>query len=262
MMVISSEEIDVLKKLERQEREFYLQPASLSVLKRLKEGGVLKRIVPVPFLPKFLGGDWQICGAVGRIEEGKKERIITQIPYIYEMIHNWTIPSTLGHNFAFFFYTQNLTEKVIKGIEGFEFFELYQLAQYSFPLKLSLSREEEIILKELLETPDLITTLSSLLREKPKAIKLENILRGEDNEFGFLSFLPEINWAILDNFLHCHFLLLTSSGLVQMEVDLNNFREMVESYERLNKKGEIKGIIVYKENEVINNWAKGLLSFL
>lgn len=262
MMVISSEEIEILKKLERQERDFYLTPDNLAHLRRLKEGGVLKKIVPVPFLPKFLGGDWQICGAVGRIEDGKKERVIAQIPYIYEIIYNWTIPSALGHNFAFFFYRQNLAEEVIKGIDGFECFELYQLAQYSFPLKLSLSREEEIILKELLNAPDLITALSSLLREKPKAIKLESILRGEDNDFGFLSFFPEVNWSIVDNFLHCHFLLSAPSGLRQIEVDLNNFREMAESYERLTRKGEIKGIIVYKENEVINAWAKETLSFL
>lgn len=261
-MVLSSEEISILKRLEKQERNFYLKPENLPVLKRLQEGGVLKRIVPVPFLPKFLGGDWQICGMVGRIKEGGKEKVIAQVPYIYEMIYNWTIPSSVGHNFAFFFYTQNSAEKTIKEIDGFECFELYQLAQYSFPLKLSLSQEEEIVLKEVLNSPDLITTLDSLLREEPKAIKLESILRGEDNDFGFLSFFPEINWSNLDNFLHCHFLLLTTSGLGQAEIDLNNFREMAETYERLRKKGEIKGIIVYQENEVINDWAKEILSLL
>ncbi|MEO0117423.1 MAG: hypothetical protein ABIK97_07860 [candidate division WOR-3 bacterium] len=257
-MILKEEEIEVLKRLERQERAFYLKPKNLILLERLKEGGVLKRIVPVPFLPKFFGGDWQICGAVGRIKEGRKGNLIAQIPYIYEMIHNWTIPSSLGHNFAFFFFNQNLTEEVIKGMEGFECFAFFQLTRYSFPLKLSLSQEEVILLKEIFNTPDLITTLSSLLRDERKAIKLESILRGADNDFGYLSFLPEINWSNLENFLHCHFLI----GSGQVEFDLRNFRELAESYEGLRKKGEIKGIVIYKENEVINDWAKDLLSLL
>jgi len=262
-MVLTLEEIEILKKLEGEEKEFYLKIDNLSFLQRLKEGEVLKRVVPVPFLPLLLGGDWEIGGAVGRIRDGVDGLIRERIPYIYEMIYNWTIPSSVGHNFAFFFFTRNWEErKTMEEIDGFECFNLYHLANYSFPLRISLSREEREMIEEIVNAEDLLLTLRDFLSDKRRLAKLERILRGRDDNIGCLSLRPVIDWSRLETFLHCHFLLSTPSGLVQRERDLENLSALFREYEKLRKEGEILGVVLYKESLVVNDWAKKILSLL
>ncbi|GEM_PF-2261358 len=263
-MVISKEEIIFLRKLEEGNQGFYLTSRGLEKLREFSYAGVLKNIIPVPFLPKFLGGDWQIGCAVGRIPLGEtkvenpawRKEIINAVPYIYELVYNWTLPSSVGHNTAFFFYTRDIKEikERLSKVNHFECFNLYPLSSHSFPLKLSLSTEEKDLLVGLLTSPSLLSHLGDLLVDEKKQTKLKGILLDEHNPYGFLSILPEIDWSNIENFIHGHFLSSQKEGLKQIEVDLWSFSELAKSYEALLERGEIKGLIVYKRNEPLNYW--------
>ncbi len=259
-MIISKEDMEILRKLEKGNQEFYLASDRLVVLERFWAGGVLKDIIPVPFLPKFLGGEWKLACAVGRTNSPLrvKEELIKVLPYIYEMLYNWTIPSSIGHNLSFFFYTRNLKEDEarLKGIPYFFCSSLYSVADYSFPLRASLSSLEEEILGDFLKSPALLSYLGEVLKDEERRTKLSTILRDENNPSGFLSLLPEIDWSRIENFIHCHFLLTVGKSLEIIERDLWNFQELAENYDGLLKRGEAQGIIIYKKNEPLNYWAK------
>ncbi len=264
-MILSKEEIFSLQELERGSQKYYQKRESLEKLSPLFTGGVLKRLVAVPFPPKLLGGDWQLAWAVGRCDsfEEIKRDLIGKIPYLFEIIYNYTIPSGIGHNLAFFFYTRDYPreEKIFKEMVGCQIFK-GTLTKYSFPLRFSLSTEEKEILKLLLHSADLRSDLTLLLSDERKRTKLEVMLQDENGEFGFLRLLPEIDWSKVDNFLHCHFLLAKPEGLTQVELDLTNFVQLFQSYEEWQGQGEIKGVVFYKKNEPLNYWAEELISSL
>jgi DNA-binding Lrp family transcriptional regulator len=263
-------------------------------LKRLRDEGLVKGFHASLFVPLLLGKKWVWgCALVQtRKPDAVAQAIQARIPFVTEVLFNSSLPSAIGPNLSVLFYATNFTEvkRFLNEVPDIDYVEVYQIARYDFPLAQPFSSDENKLLQTIIAHPD--ASLAELARfvRKPEdwtQAKLDRLVWDPENPDGVILVIPEINWRVVENFAHVHFLLelsvsaksvvseLAKSGLapvlsgelfrnkyLQFETDLWGFSDLLRRKDTLNRVAGIHlaGLLIAEGNSVVSDWVPRLLA--
>jgi hypothetical protein len=186
-------------------------------LRRLGRGGVIRSFKATLVVPPLVGGEsWVYAALVAstRRSLGVAIALAARLPFVCEVILNSSLPEGIGPNLAVLFYSRDFESETefIRSTGGLDYHEVYRVAEYSFPVALPLSTDERGLVRHVVEHPadDAAAVGSALGRDQAWVrAKLDRLLWSEANRSGVLRVQPEVNWSLVDNYGHFHFMLET-----------------------------------------------------
>jgi DNA-binding Lrp family transcriptional regulator len=185
-------------------------------LKRLQSAGVIRGFKTALAVPPLLGGDWVWAAvlATARRDLGVANALAARLPFVSEIVLNASMPERLGPNLAVLFYSRDFDTEAqfIQSTAGLEYQEVHKVAEYSFPVAMPLSSDEKELVRYLIAHPDsdVAAVANGMSREAVWVrTKLDRLLWSETNRSGVLRVQLELNWSVVQNFGHFHFLLET-----------------------------------------------------
>jgi len=185
-------------------------------LKRLQSAGVIRGFKTALAVPPLLGGDWVWAAvlATARRDLGVANALAARLPFVSEIVLNASMPERLGPNLAVLFYSRDFDTEAefIRSTAGLEYQEVHKVAEYSFPVAMPLSSDEKELVRYLIAHPDsdVAAVANGMSREAVWVrTKLDRLLWSETNRSGVLRVQLELNWSVVQNFGHFHFLLET-----------------------------------------------------
>lgn len=306
-MIIDKTDLAILRHMERSGCWFSPLPERLKInsdeivhrIKKLEDGKVISNYKASIFIPPFLGGDWTWGCVLGTAKNREKtlEQILKKIPFISEIWLNSNIPEHLGHNFSLIFYSKDFETEVkfIQELTDVQYITAYRISNFSFPMARILSEQESQLLKAIVVYP--LGTDEQLAETCHKTTawikaKKEKLVWNPQNVDGVIFTLPEIQYAQIENFSHCHFIVefdtnlillleelklsgyeLVSHGQIlpsqklstrqyaQLELDVWGFDDLISKKAHLDSFKEIKvlGIIFAEKMIVVSKWVTNLL---
>lgn len=301
-MIIDKTDLVILRHLERTGRWISPLPEELKIssdeiwirIKNMEQEGVITGYKPTIFVPPFLGGDWGWGCILATATERERtiERILQRIPFVTEIWLNTNLPSHLGHNFSFIFYSKDFdTEiKFLKDMSDISYLEAYRITDFSFPMARIFSSEETLLLRTIFQNPTAnADQLAEICKKNPTWVqtKQDKLIWTPQNTDGVLMVLPEIKFRQLTNFCHCHFIAeftgkpelffdefktlgynIVLDGrpfqgrYLQLEVDVWGFNDFIAKKLLLENYKEIKiqGVIFSEEMRVISDWGIKLVN--
>ncbi|HTW90898.1 MAG TPA: hypothetical protein VMH22_04245 [bacterium] len=202
-----------------------LMPADYAErLQRLCALGIIRGFKTTLVVPPLLGGDWVWAAvlASARRDLGLANALAAKLPFVSEIVLNASLPERVGPNLAVLFYSRDFDKEAefIRNAPGIDYHEVYRVAEYSFPVAMPLSGDEKELIRCLVEHPNsTIAEVGKAIDRSPTWVraKLDRLLWTATNRTGVLRVLPEVNWALVENFGHFHFLLETGHRPDQLE---------------------------------------------
>jgi DNA-binding Lrp family transcriptional regulator len=271
-----------------------LKPADYGErLRKLCSLGVIRGFKTTLVVPPLLGGDWVWAAVLANAKSGLglANALAMRLPFVSEIVLNASLPERLGPNVAVLFYSRDFDKEAdfIRNAPGIEYHEVYRVAEYSFPVALPLSRDEKELVRYLVEHPDSqIGEAAKATERTPTWVraKLDRLLWSDTNRTGVLRVLPELNWSLVENFGHFHFLietghrpeqlgrLIADAGLrvvfggktyrerfVQVEADVWGIGKLLDTVALLDQIAGVRvnGVLWNREVLIHSKWVPGLV---
>lgn len=235
------------------------------------------------FLPPIIGGKWFFI--LARIS-GLDKRIVEKFEFPIEMGINLSIPENVFPELTISYYTQDpkKEDEIIADMKPVHY-ETTILNEYDYPICMPLSHEEINILEILLETPIItMKDIATKLDLSPATVRAKlSRLQLDENNKGFLTVVPSINWFKIENFVHLH--IGIDSGLshemfkerlkdfnlaiagwyrgtiYQLEYDLWEPTGLNKVLHRLKtiKDTKLAGLLIAQKSIVVDHWISGLI---
>ncbi|MGQ9707503.1 MAG: hypothetical protein ACUVUR_01325 [bacterium] len=183
---------------------------------RLHHAGLIRSFHLTLVVPPLLGGNWVWAGMLARTNQPLEQanNIKSRLPFVTEIFFNSCLPGNIGPNLALLFYSRDFeTEnRFIHSAAGLRDVEVFKIAEFSYPIALNLSREEEALVRFLASNPQSDASfIASAFGQNENWVRaqLERLLWTENNRTGVIRIQLSIDWSVCANFGHFHFLLET-----------------------------------------------------
>lgn len=263
-------------------------------LERLIALGVIRSFHLILVVPPFLGGKWAwgaVMAKTAAALEAVAQKLVGRLPFVTEIVLNTGLPVGIGPNLALLFYSRDFETETgfIQRFAEVSEVEVFRVQEFLFPVALPLSAEERKLLQVL--SGDATQPPSAIAKalgqgEKWVRAKLDRLLWRESNPTGVIAIHASINWTVIANFGHFHFLLetgyrpeqlvkllagqgfelvlggrLISRRFIGVEADVWGVADLLARVDFLEG---IKGIkvagVLYNREVIINDqWVKNLL---
>ncbi len=185
-------------------------------LHRLRQAGLIRSFHLTIIVPRLLGGKWVWAAMLAKTQNPlENAKILTsRLPFVTEILINSCLPQDVGPNLGLLFYSRDFDNEIrfIQASSGLQDVEVFKIQEYSYPVALPLSRDEQGFLRFLANNPqaDIGAIVSAFgQNENWVRAKLDRLLWNEKNPSGVFRIQADIDWSVVNNFGHFHFLLET-----------------------------------------------------
>ncbi len=254
----------------------------------LQKRGLIRTFRLTMVVPPLLGGNWVWAAMLAKSPNPLQhtKNLHGRLPFVTEVLINSSLPPNLGPNLGLLFYSSDLENEIrlIHSTSGLEDVEVFKIQEYSYPVALPLSRDEEALVRFLANNPQSDTSsIAGAFGQNENWIKakLERLLWTERNRTGIIRIQAEIDWSVCANFGHFHFLLETghrpeqivklvgdenfelvlagrriSGRFVGVEADVWGIADLLHRIEFLERINGIRvtGVVYHREVLINNAW--------
>lgn len=182
----------------------------------LHQTGLIRAFHLTLVVPPLLGGNWVWAAMLAKTDKPFEhaENLTSRLPFVTEILFNSCLPQNIGPNLGLLFYSRDFDNEIrfIHAISGLQDVEVFKIQEYSYPVALPLSREEQAFVRFLATNPQSDSnSIASAFGQNENWVraKLERLLWTEKNHTGIIRIQADINWSVSINFGHFHFLLET-----------------------------------------------------
>lgn len=184
---------------------------------QLVAAGVIRSFHLTLVVPPLMGGSWVWAAVLAQSDRPLESarHLVSRLPFVTEIVINASLPLGIGPNLALLFYSRDFeTEtRFIRSLTGLKQLEVFRIQEFSFPVSVSLSREEKSFIRFLMENAGLDSeAIAANFGQTVTWVqaKLERLFWTENNRTGVVRIQPTIDWTRVSNFGHFHFLVETS----------------------------------------------------
>jgi hypothetical protein len=164
----------------------------------------------------MLGGNWVWAAMLARTNQPleQAQNLTRRLPFVTEILVNSCLPANIGPNLGLLFYSRDFENenRFIHSTAGLQDIEVFKIQEYSYPVALPLSRDEQALVRFLAANPQSDSSgIATAFGQNENWVraKLERLLWTENNRTGIIRIQLGIDWSVCANFGHFHFLLET-----------------------------------------------------
>lgn len=188
----------------------------LKHIHHLHQTGLIRAYHLTLVVPPLLGGNWVWAAMLAKTDNPLElaANLTSRLPFVTEILINSCLPQNIGPNLGLLFYSRDFDNEIrfIHATSGLQDVEVFKIQEYSYPVALPLSQEEQAFVRFLATNPQSDSgSLASAFGQNENWVraKLERLLWTEKNRTGIIRIQADIDWSVGINFGHFHFLLET-----------------------------------------------------